>query len=159
MPSSCTIGPCCPVFLVCSFTNWSALVYTNKHFHFQTLVISNRLIRMGSLKGLINTSGCVGVMVSYRLLVLFNTGKIDAYPTHRSTHACFYLLLFPNNTEKTFHVYQFILFLDVFQHPPPPTPFSITLSSFLAFIYVPFFSIIFLQRKINKLPSPAVRNS
>lgn len=41
---------------------------------------------------------------------------------------------------------------------PPSLLFSITLSSFLAFIYVPFFTIIFLNRKINMLPFLALRN-
>lgn len=41
---------------------------------------------------------------------------------------------------------------------PSPTLPLITLSSFLAFIYVPFSSISFLKGKINALPFPAVRN-
>lgn len=39
----------------------------------------------------------------------------------------------------------------------PPHPLPIMLSSFLAFIYVPFSSISFLKGKINVLPFPAVR--
>lgn len=85
------------------------------------------------------------------LLVLFNTGQINASPSHRSTHARCYLLLSPNT--EPFHVWQFIPSLDAF-YPP-----SITLSGFLAFIYVPFSSISFLKGKINVLPFPAVRNS
>lgn len=50
-------------------------------------------------------------------------------------------------------MWQFIPSLDAFS----PTLPLITLSSFLAFIYVPLSSISFLKGKINALPFPAVR--
>lgn len=129
--------------------------HTSKHFHFQTLVFCNRWIRMESLIRWISTCGFDGQLQATCYLYCSILGKsmhIQPIAPHMpaSIYCCF-----PITLKRVF------MYINLFSSlmSPPLLPFSITLSSFLAFIYVPFFSIIFLKRKINTLPSPAVRNS
>ena len=170
-----------------SFICSSAALHTKLHictqtnFHSQVEMIDGRWISTGKPGEIHQFGSRVCVMVSYRrsalkvlrcYLCCSILGKsMHIQQVHHSTHAhistgCknspsfreFRLSIhhcFPNNIKKPFSC------LPISSLPwclSPTLLFSITFSSFLAFIYVPF-SIIFLKRKINKLFFSTMRNS
>lgn len=97
--------------------------------------------------------GAVRLVISYRLHA---TGIVQYW-----ANRCISTIA-PHMLTAIYHSFPIALSLFMCGNLFPPsmlsTPPSITLSSFLAFIYVPFSSISFLKGKINALPFPAVRN-